>query len=72
MTDSNCARFVDSKPKALCLIAGQVQDGGVIKLPGTLNLDLHLVCTTELTFCQTKCISCNTFTAWLKENPKPA
>ena len=71
MTNINCTRFADSKPKALCLIAGQVQDGDVIILPGTSNFDFHLVRTTELAFCQTKCVAYNTFIAWLKQNPHP-
>ena len=50
MTGINCARFADSRPNALRLIVGQLQDGDAIILPGTANLDLHLVRTTELAF----------------------
>ena len=68
ITRINYARFADSKTKALCLIFGQVQDNDVITLQGTLNVDVNLVRTTELAFQQAKCVVCNTFTAWLKEN----
>ena len=50
MTGINCARFFDSKPNTLLSIVGQVQDGDVIVLPGTSNLDLYLVHTAELDF----------------------
>ena len=71
MTNINYARFVNSKPKALRLIAGQFKDGVIIILLGESNHDLHLVRTTELAFCQAKYTACNTFTAWLKDNPNP-
>ena len=71
MTDINCARFADSRPKALRSIVGQRQDGDVIILLGTSNVDLHLVCTTKLAFQQAKYIACNIFMAWLKDNPNP-
>ena len=50
ITDINYAKFADSRPKTLCSIIRQVQDGDVNILPGTSNLELHLVRTTELAF----------------------
>ena len=71
MTDINCTRFADSRLNALRLMEGQVQNGDVITLPETSNLDLQFVGTTELAFWQAKYNACNTFTAWLKDNPNP-
>ena len=69
MTDINCARFADSRPKALRSIIRQAQDGDIIILSGTSNLDLHLIRTAKLAFQQAKGNACNTFTAWFKDNP---